>query len=308
MWFRNLHLYQLTTPFQLSPEALAEKLEEKRFAPCGRQSEESMGWVSPIHRSRDYLVHAASGAILLCMRREQKVIPASAIKETLEERIQAIELDTGRKVYSKEKQSLKDDVLSQMLPNAFVRSSHTFAYIDSHNGFFVIDASSDKTADSVYELLTESIGSFGAVKLVAKDNPALLFNSWLRTEFAEGWEATGVYELKDPGDERVAKFKDNEEQNPVLEDLLEDGYWVSKLGFRFNGQFKGVIQPDLVIKGVKFSDELLAENEDVNGEDDLVRFDADFALMTRTLADFFTELSEIFEVNVAVEKSSESAG
>jgi len=303
MWFRNLHLYRLTTPFQLSPEALAEKLEQKRFVPCGRQSEESLGWVSPIHRSRDYLVHAASGAILLCMRHEQKVIPASAIKEALEERVQAIELDTGRKVYSKEKQSLKEDLLSQMLPNAFVRSRHTFACIDSRNGFVVIDAASDKTADSLHELLVESVGSIGAVKLVAKDNPALIFNRWLFSGFAEDWEPTGVYELKDPGDERVAKFKDNDEKNPVLDDLLEDGYWVNKLGFRYKGQFQGVIQPDLVIKGLKFTEELLAENEDVDGEDELVRFDADFALMTRTLADFFSELSDIFEVNVCGKES-----
>ncbi len=75
MWFRNLHLYRLTTTFELSPEELSEKLAEKRFAPCGRQAEESLGWVSPIHRSRDYLVHSAGGCTLICMRREQKVIP-----------------------------------------------------------------------------------------------------------------------------------------------------------------------------------------------------------------------------------------
>ena len=50
MWFRNLHLYRLTAPFELTPEGLAEKLAEKRFVSCGRQVEESIGWVSPIHR------------------------------------------------------------------------------------------------------------------------------------------------------------------------------------------------------------------------------------------------------------------
>ena len=297
MWFRNLHLYRLTTNFELSPEELADKLAEKRFLPCGRQAEESVGWVSPIHRNRDYLVHAAGGCILICMRREQKVIPASAVKEALEERVNSIQDEMGRKVFSKEKQSLKEDILSQMLPHAFARSTHTLAYIDTKRGYLVLNAGSDSVADMIFELLVESIGSFGAVKLVSEENPALILNDWLENGLPEGWELTGDYELKDPKDERVAKFKDNESENIVLGDLLEDGYWVNKLGIRYKAQLKAMLQPELVVKSVKFMDELLAENEDVDGEDELVRFDADFALMTRTLGDFIHEIIERFKVN-----------
>lgn len=297
MWFRNLHLYRLTTAFELNPEELADRLEEKRFQPCGRQSEESIGWVSPIHRSKEYLVHAAGGCILVCMRREQKVIPASAVKEELEERVNAIQDDTGRKVFSKEKQSLKEDILSQMLPKAFVRSTHIWAYIDSKRGYLVINAGSDNIADTIFELLVESIGSFGAVKLVSDENPALILNHWVEEGLPENWEFTGDYELKDPKDERVAKFKDNEAENVVLGDLLEDGYWVNKLGFRYKGQFRGLLQPDLVVKSLKFTDELLAENDDVDGEDELVKFDADYALMTRSIGDFVGDLISLFKVN-----------
>ncbi|TQV72994.1 recombination-associated protein RdgC [Aliikangiella marina] len=297
MWFKNIHLYRLTKPFEYSPESLAEKLDEKRFQPCGRQSEESVGWVSPIHRSRDYLVHAAGGCILFCMRREQKVIPASAVKEALEERVAIIEEDTGRKVYSKEKQSLKEDILSQMMPQAFVRSTHIWAYIDTKNDYLVINAASDKIADLVFELLVETIGSFGSVKLIGDENPAGVLNHWVTDGLPEGWEFTGDYELKDLLDERVAKFKDNEAENVVLGDLLEDGYSVNKLGFRYKGHFKGILQPDLTVKSMKFTDELLAENDDVDGEDELVKFDADFALMTSTLATFIAEIIDLFNVN-----------
>jgi recombination associated protein RdgC len=297
MWFRNLHLYRLTNQFELSPEALADKLAEKRFVPCGRQAEESVGWVSPIHRSKDYLVHAASGCILFCMRREQKVIPASAVKEAIEERVFAIQEEMGRKVYSKEKQSLKEDILSQMLPNAFARSTHVFAYIDTKRGYLVLNAGSDSIADVIFELLVETIGSFGAVKLVSEENPALIMNNWLENGMPEGWELSGDYELKDPQDERVAKFKDNESENIVLGDLLEDGYWVNKLGIRYKGQLKAMMLPDLQVKSIKFMDELLAENDDVEGENELAKFDADFALMTRSLGDFIKEIMTLFKVN-----------
>ncbi len=298
MWFRNLHLYRLTKPFELNPEQLAEKLEERSFEPCGRMSEESTGWISPVNRNRDYLVHAAGGCILICMRREQKVIPASAVKEELEEQMHAIRRELGRKVFSKEKQSLKEDIVSQMLPKAFVRSTHTHAYIDTKRGYLIFNASSDTMADTIHELLVETIGSFGAVKITAgEENPALILNHWVEHGLPEGWELTGDYELKDPKDERVARFKDNEAENMVIGDLLEDGYWMSKLGIRYNGQFKAMIQPELQIKGIKFMDELLAENDDVDDEDELVKFDADFALMTRSLGDFIEDIIKLFKVS-----------
>ncbi len=298
MWFRNLHLYRLTKPFELNPEQLAEKLEERSFEPCGRMSEESTGWISPVNRNRDYLVHAAGGCILICMRREQKVIPASAVKEELEEQMHAIRRELGRKVFSKEKQSLKEDIVSQMLPKAFVRSTHTHAYIDTKRGYLIFNASSDTMADTIHELLVETIGSFGAVKITAgEENPALILNHWVEHGLPEGWELTGDYELKDPKDERVARFKDNEAENMVIGDLLEDGYWMSKLGIRYKGQFKAMIQPELQIKGIKFMDELLAENDDVDDEDELVKFDADFALMTRSLGDFIEDIIKLFKVS-----------
>ncbi|WP_196140321.1 recombination-associated protein RdgC [Aliikangiella sp. G2MR2-5] len=299
MWFKNLHLYRLTSQFELSPEELADKLDEKRFQSCGKMAEESVGWVSPIHRSKDYLVHAAAGCILICMRREQKVIPPSAVKEALEEKVAIIEEDTGRKVFSKEKQSLKEEIVAQMLPRALTRSTHIYAYIDTKNGYLVLNAGSDKVADLIYELMVESIGSFGAVKLIPEDSPGMILNQWLTDGLPEGWELTGDYELKDPKDERVAKFKDNESENIVINDLMEDGYQVNKLGVRYKGLMRAVLQQDLVIKQLKFTDELLAENEDVDGEDELVKFDADFALMTRTLKDFIGEVISLFSVQTA---------
>ena len=41
----------------------------------------------------------------------------------------------------------------------------------------------------------------------------------------------------------------------------------------------------------------VAENDDVEGEDELAKFDADFALMTRSLGDFIKELIVLFKVN-----------
>ncbi len=303
MWFKNLHIYQLSKSLSLSAEEFSDKLNDFRFQSCGKMSDKSIGWISPIHRHRDYLIHAASGCILFCMRKEQKMIPASAVKEALEEKVFEIEEEFSRKVYRKEKQSIKDDIIAMMLPKAFPRSSHIHAYFDTKNNRLFINASSAAQVDEFYELLTNTIGSFGAVQLVAEENPASVMSQWIKNQPPENWQLSGEYLLKDPKDERVARFKDSdsggEAGNLFVNDLIDDGYVLQKLGIRYKSYFKALIQDELQIKSIKFDEELIKENDELNGEDELVRFDADFALMTDTLKNFTDDLIKIFKVNAS---------
>jgi len=294
MWFKNLHIYQIPSDFSLSADELADKLDSRRFKSCGRMIDKTIGWVSPIHRSKEYLIHAAGGCILFCMRKEQKVIPPSAIKEAVEEKIANMQDEFGRKIYRKEKQTIKDDIVSMMLPNAFARSSHISAYFDTQNNLLVINASSATQVDEFYELLVETIGSFGALSFTGAENPSLILDQWIKQNPPEGWRLNGEYLLKDLNDDRVAQFKDYEAGNPFVADLLEDGYTTKRLGIGFKNQLTGIIQDDLQIKSLKFDDELLKESGDLKDEDGLVKFDTDFALMTASLAEFIGELNRIF--------------
>ena len=71
---------------------------------------------------------------------------------------------------------------------------------------------------------------------------------------------------------------------------------INRLGVHYKNLMQATIQDDLQIKGVKFNHELLKENDELNGEDELVKFDADFSLMTSALADFIATIREIFKV------------
>lgn len=297
MWFKNCHIYRLSNSFEHSPEQLAELLESKRFSSVGRQDDEKVGWVSPLNRNFEHLVHVANGCILLCMRKEQKVIPASMVKESVEERVFEIEEKEARKVYGKERSALKEDILSILKPKALSKSSHTFAYIDTRKGYLVVNAGSSSVADSFIQLLIDCLGTLGAVALMGEENPAQIMNRWLLEGLPEGWGLTGQYEFKDPKDERVAKFKDNESENSLLGELMEDGYWLQKIGIRYKEQFRAVIGQDLQIKSIKFEDELVKENEDIDDSDQYARFDADLVLMTQTLAEFIGEIIREFKIN-----------
>ena len=296
MWFKNCFIYYLSSDFEHSQESLQELLQNQSFKEIGRQETDAFGWVSPLGRGYESLVYGANGAYLLSMRKEQKVIPASMVKEALEDRVAQIEDAEGRKVYGKEKATLKDDILSLLKPKALTKSSHIYGYIDTRHELLVVNAGSASAADAFIELLLESLGSLGAVRLMGEESPGAIMNQWVLGDLPDGIEMTGQFDLQDPKDDRVVKIK-GEQDLGLVKELLDDGYWVQKLGIRRADEFSAVLTSDLLLKSIKFDDELLKENDDIDSQERLARFDADFVLMTQTMAQFIKALIQHFKVN-----------
>ena len=85
--FRNLRCYRVTSPWPESEEALSEILSENSFTPCGSFSERSAGWEALGNNEGDPLCRRLNGADLIQLRTQSRVLPAAAIKEALEERL-----------------------------------------------------------------------------------------------------------------------------------------------------------------------------------------------------------------------------
>ena len=114
MWFKNLRAYRLTNPFDLSPEQLGEQLEAHAFQPCAKSQALSLGWVPPVGGESTELVHAAAGRLLVKLKREEKLLPSTVVREQLEEKVALIEEQEGRKVYRKERLNLKDEIIQDL--------------------------------------------------------------------------------------------------------------------------------------------------------------------------------------------------
>ena len=123
MWFKNIRAYRLTSPFDLSAEQLGEQLAQRGFLPCAKSQALSLGWVPALGEESGELVHAAGGRLLLKLKREEKLLPSTVVREQLEEKVAAIEAEQARKVYRKERLSLKDEIVQDCLPRAFTRSA-----------------------------------------------------------------------------------------------------------------------------------------------------------------------------------------
>ena len=134
MWFKNLYIYRFTKPFELSPEEISEQLTEFEFQPCESQELSRTGWVPPLGRHGSDLVHVNGGNIMLCAKRQDKLLPASVVAEEVEQQIEMIEEAEARSVGRKEKQSLKEEMIFTLMPKAFVRSSLQYALLHRVKG------------------------------------------------------------------------------------------------------------------------------------------------------------------------------
>lgn len=296
MWFKNIRAYRLTSPFELSPEQLGEKLQQHAFEPCAKSQALSLGWVSPAGGDSSELVHAAAGRFLLKLKREEKLLPSTVVREQLEEKVTLIEEDQGRKVYRKERLTLKDEIIQDCLPRAFSRSTALFAYIDTRSNWVFIDASSAGRAEEMLNLLRECIGTFPVVLPQVVNAPSATMTGWLAhqslpNEFALGEEC----ELREFAEEGgVVRCRGVDLLSEEVETHLNAGKQVARLAVSWQERVSLVLAEDLCLRRLKFSDELLKENEEIPQDEVAARMDADFALMSDAVSELQERVLALF--------------
>ena len=295
MWFRNLQLYRLTERFALSVEALHEALSEKAFKPCGGLDTHSVGWSSPLGKHSDLLVHAANGRVMICQRREDRILPSAVVREALTEKVEQIEEQEARPVGRKEKTRLKDEIIVDLLPRAFTRSSHMYAYIDPAADWIVVDSATPKKAEEMLSLLRETLGSLKIRPVAVSNAPALVMTRWLESGIPFPFITADECELKEPVDNGgIIRGRKLDLTSDEVTSHLEAGKQVTKLGVEWNERISCLLCDDLSIKRLRFLDLVMEEAADVDVDDSAARFDADFTLMAAELSDFIPAVIEAF--------------
>jgi recombination associated protein RdgC len=296
MWFKNIRAYRLTSSFDLSPEQLGEKLTQRGFQPCAKSQAVAAGWVPPLGGESTELVHAAGGRMLLKLKREERLLPATVVREQLEEKVAVIEVEQGRKVYRKERLTMKDEIVADCLPRAFTRSAGVYAYIDTRANWIFVDAASAGRAEELLNLLRECIGSFPVLLPQVNNAPAATMTGWLvhrnlPDDFALGEEC----ELRDPGDEGgVVRCRGVDLLSEEVETHLHAGKQVARLSLSWEERLSLVLAEDLCLRRLKFSDELMKENEAIPEADNAARLDADFALMSEAVTSLQERILVLF--------------
>ena len=196
MFFRNLTLFRFPTSLDFSQ--LDDLLPEAALKPVGPLELSSRGFISPFGRGEEALSHRINDAIWLSVGGEDKILPGAVVNDLLQKKLLEIEEKEGRKPGGKTRKRLKDDLLHELLPRAFVKPSRTDALVDLEHGFIAVDASSRKTGENVVSEVRRALGSFPALPLNAEVAPRSVLTGWIAGEpLPEGLSLGEECELKD---------------------------------------------------------------------------------------------------------------
>jgi recombination associated protein RdgC len=290
MWFKNLRIYTLTTPMTLKPAALEQALQAQVFNPCGKLDAMRYGFVPPLGRHGVELVHVTDGNLMVCAKKQEKIVPGGVIKDALEEKISEIKAQ-GRSVGRKERQTLKDEILFSLLPRAFSRTRLDFAYFDQKKNWLVVNAASAKRAEEIINALRQALGTLPCVPLASETNPVLQMSQWLQQGYADSPFVFGEEcELNAPKDGRIVRVKKQDLSADEIRNHLSVGLRVQKMALAWKEAINFVLDEQLAIKRVKFNDVLSEQADDRRAESAAEEFDASFAIMALAVRDFISEL------------------
>jgi recombination associated protein RdgC len=294
--FKNARFYHLEDPSAIDAEGLEKRLAERRFRPCGPLESSALGWFSPLGAQAQALVHAGNGCVVLCARRQERLLPSAVVAEAVDERVADIEDREARSVGRAERRHLREEVMLDMLPRAFTRSRQTGAYLDLVGGWMVVDAASEKAAEDLVGLLRETLGSFRVRPPRPEHSPTALMTQWVTVGQApDGLDPGDECELRDPRDDRsLVRCRGQDLGGEEIATHLRAGKEVVKLALSWREHLDFLLQEDLSLKRLRFADELLEEAVESDIEDEAVRFDAEFAILALQLRELIECLDEVF--------------
>lgn len=296
--FRNLTLFQLPAAAVPTHAELVEALDGHRLRPPGPLELASQGFVSPYGRNQDVLGHGLGRHSLVAFGAEARLLPAQVVNDTLAEKLDRLEAERGRRPGGKERQRIKDEVLTELMPRAFIKPSRTLAWLDHGRGWLVVDSASRKAAEAVVHGLREALGSFPATPVAAQTSARLVLTGWLTGDaLPEDFTLGDECELRDPGDDgAIVRCRRQDLGAEEVREHINAGKQVAQLAVSYQDRLLFVLGEDLTLRKLRFGDVVLEELGDGQGEDAIAELAARFALLTGETTRLQRRLADLFEL------------
>jgi recombination associated protein RdgC len=294
MFFRNLTLFRFNPALKKAFDSIDDALAECALKPVGPLEQMSRGFVSPFGRDQPALSHRVGPALWLTLGGEDRLLPSSVVNDEIARRLAQAEEKEGRKLGGRARKRLKEDVVHELLPRAFVRPSRLNASLDLGQGVLAVDSSSRKAAEGFVTELRHALGSFPALPLNAELSPRELLTCWIAGEpLPDGFTLGDEAELKDPVDGgAVVKVQRQELLGDEIRKHLESGKQVSRLALVFDDHVSFVLGEDLVLRKLKFLDGAVDQLENTERDSLNAELDARYALMSAELSRLFIALEK----------------
>ena len=240
-----------------------ESPRRKPARPCASQELTTYGFTAPFGKGPDApLVHVSQDFFLISARKEERILPGSVVRDALKEKVDEIEAQQMRKVYKKERDQLKDEIVQTLLPRAFIRRSSTFAAIAPSLGLILVDSASAKKAEDLLDAARSArlpAGTPAEREGRADRDPHRLGQD---QEAAGDFHVLDECELRDTHEDGgVVRCKRQDLTSEEIQLHLTAGKLVTQLSLAWSDKLSFVLDDKLAVKRLRFEDLLQEQAE-----------------------------------------------
>lgn len=289
MWFNNALIYEYE--YDNDPLSLLDKLNEERLKPCPPHARFIFGWLPAIG---DELAHEIAGSSLICLGKEERILPRGVINKFLAERVATLENQQGRPIKRAEKAQMAEELEFELLPKSFCIQKRLLALFDTVSKRLIINTTSETQALQLIALLRKSIAGLHIEPLACNQNLALCFAEWINnpSSLPASFQLASDCLLFSLNDEKKrVTCKGYELPSDEIISLLSQGLVAAELSLIWNERIQFTLTHDLVFKRLKSLDYLIDEfNEIGELDDDHMQEDAALTLLTGELRNLTNDL------------------
>ncbi|MDK2594427.1 recombination-associated protein RdgC [Pseudoalteromonas obscura] len=291
MYLSNVQVYKFKSDVIYHFDDFEESLQQDKARNCGAQELSTFGWTNALGDHGNTLAYFSQGKILLCAKRFERVIPASVLNDMVHEQVKKVELEENRSVKKKEREQIKDDILTTITPQAFEKAATHYVLIDTISKLIFVESANHTKAEETLALLRKSLGTLPVAPAFAD-----LFIDTALTEYVseqvppKNFDFGGLATLVDSAEKTSEiTLKDRDLYGDEIPELMTS-MLVSKLEMKYKDRLTFTIHSDGSIKRIKYSDVIKETNNDIASEEIAHRLGADFILVVAELTELFNSI------------------
>lgn len=302
MWFNNALIYQ----YELEEGSdLEAALAENVLKPCPPHARFIYGW-SPVFS--DELVQDVAGCSLICMGKEERLLPRGVINKMLAERVQTLETQHGRVIKRAEKAQMAEDIEFELLPKSFCIQKRLLALLDSSSKRIIVNASSNNQASQLTSLLRKSVPGISIEPITQTENLALRFAEWIQSPAtlpAEFQLASDCILFSLDDEKKRIHCKGYELPAEEVLTLLSQGMATAEISLIWKERIQLTLTHDFTFKKLKSLDYLIDDFNDIKQlDEELQQRDAALTLLAGELRELTNDLLRTLAVKApALEES-----
>ena len=280
--FKNVRFYRLTGTWPESEQELSEALSTASFKPCGPLTETISGWEAPGVDPTGPLCRRVDGADLLQLRTQNRLLPAAAINEALDERIEEFRDRMGHEPSRREKRHLKEQTRDSLLPKTLLRSERTKGCLFLSERILAIDASTPAKAERFLEHLRAPLGKIEATDLTFNGSLAALLTRIFFGDAPRGIHLGRECRMQDSAENRSrVHWVDMDLTDSSIRKHVRDGMKLTHLAIEAGSVMSCVIEENGALSKLRLIG--MDAKEETEDENPQARLDAEFVLLTGSL-------------------------